>query len=58
MNVIQKILTSTALDAAEKAPLIESTKRVLLQLQVSSSQSYRRLLEVSHAASLCALLSC
>lgn len=47
VNVIQKIVTSTALDAAEKAPLIEATKKVLLHLQVSASQSYRRLLEVS-----------
>ncbi|KAL7416118.1 hypothetical protein BDY24DRAFT_413024 [Mrakia frigida] len=45
VNVIQKIVTSTALDAAEKAPLIEATKKVLLHLQVSASQSYRRLLE-------------
>jgi hypothetical protein len=48
VNVIQKIITSTALDAAQKAPLIEATKRVLLTLQVSASQSYRRLLEVRH----------
>ena len=45
VNVIQKIITSTALDAAEKVPLIEATKRVLIHLQVASSQSYRRLLE-------------
>lgn len=46
VNVIQKILASTALDAAEKAPLIENTKRVLVALNVSTSSAYRRILEV------------
>jgi hypothetical protein len=46
VNVIQKILASTALDAVDKAPLIENTKRVLLALNVSSTAAYRRILEV------------
>ncbi|KAF8266603.1 hypothetical protein EI94DRAFT_1772066 [Lactarius quietus] len=43
--VVHKVLTSPFLDITKRAPYIESTKRVLIELKVIATQAYRRLVE-------------
>ena len=43
--VVQKILSSTFIDPADKDVYVEATKRVLTELKVVATQAYRRLIE-------------
>jgi protein JSN1 len=43
--VVHKILQSQFLDPAERPSFLEATKRVLIDLKVTSTQAYRRLIE-------------
>ncbi|KDQ12381.1 hypothetical protein BOTBODRAFT_67568 [Botryobasidium botryosum FD-172 SS1] len=43
--VVHKVLQSPFLDPMEKASFLEATKRVLIDLKVTATQAYRRLIE-------------
>lgn len=45
VSVVHKILQSPFVDPAQKPSLLEVTKHVLIELKVTSSQAYRRLIE-------------
>lgn len=45
VSVVHKILGSQFIDPAEKPQYLEATKRVLIELKASPTQSYRRLME-------------
>lgn len=45
VTLVQKILQSPLVDPDQKHSLVEATKKVLVDLKVTSSQAYRRLLE-------------
>lgn len=52
VSVVEKIISSAALDALERQPLIEATKRVLLSFEDVPSQAYHRILQVRRHPSL------
>ncbi|CAE6432012.1 unnamed protein product [Rhizoctonia solani] len=45
VSVVHKILISPFIDAAERPQYLEATKRVLIDLKVTVTQAYRRLIE-------------
>ena len=47
VSVIHKVITSSFIDPALRPSLIEATKRVLVDLKVTGTQAYRRLVEVA-----------
>lgn len=45
VSVVHKVLTSAFVDPMHKQRYIEATKRVLIELKVTATQAYRRLIE-------------